>query len=185
LNLTADPAVNYGAIGAVIGHEMGHGFDDQGSKSDGTGNLRNWWTEADRAAFDALTSRLGAQYDALCPFDEGKTCVNGKLTMGENIGDLGGLSLAYRAYKLSLGGKKAPVIDGFTGDQRFFMAYAQVWRSKVREERARQLLMVDPHSPPHYRVNAIVRNFDEWAKAFNVKPGDALYLPPEQRIRIW
>lgn len=184
-NLSADPAVNYGAIGAVIGHEMGHGFDDQGSKSDGAGNLRNWWTDADRGAFDALTSKLGAQYDKLCPFDEGKTCVKGSLTMGENIGDLGGLSLAYRAYKLSLGGKEAPVIDGTTGDQRFFMGWAQVWRSKVREERARQLLLTDPHSPAHYRINAIVRNFDEWHKAFNVKPGDALYMPPSERVRIW
>jgi putative endopeptidase len=184
-NLTADPAVNYGGIGAVIGHEMGHGFDDQGSKSDGTGNLRNWWTDADRTAFDALTSKLGAQYDQLCPFDEGKTCIKGSLTMGENIGDLGGLSLAYRAYKLSLKGKAAPVIDGFTGDQRFFMGWAQVWRGKVREERARQLLLTDPHSPPHYRINAVVRNFDEWQKAFGVKPGDALYLPPSERVRIW
>ena len=184
-NLSADPAVNYGGIGAVIGHEMGHGFDDQGSKSDATGNLRNWWTDADRAAFDALTSKLGAQYDKLCPFDEGKTCIKGSLTMGENIGDLGGLSLAYRAYQLSLNGKKAPVIDGFTGDPRFFMGWAQVWRGKVREERARQLLLTDPHSPPHYRINAVVRNFAEWHKAFGVKPGDALYLPPSERVRIW
>lgn len=184
-NLTADPAVNYGAIGAVIGHEMGHGFDDQGAKSDGTGNLRDWWTPADKAAFQKLQNKLEAQYNAFCPFDEGKTCVNGKLTMGENIGDLGGLSLAYRAYKLSLGGREAPVIDGFTGDQRFFMAWAQVWRSKVREAQARQFLVVDPHSPPQYRINGIVRNFDEWYKAFNVKPGDKLYVPPEQRVRIW
>lgn len=184
-NLSADPAVNYGAIGGVIGHEMGHGFDDQGAKSDGTGNLRDWWTPADKAAFKVLQDKLAAQYDALCPFDEGKTCVNGRLTMGENIGDLGGLSLAYRAYKLSLNGKEAPVIDGFTGDQRFFMAWAQVWRSKVREAQARQFLVTDPHSPPQYRINGIVRNFDEWYKAFGVKPGDALYLPPEQRVRIW
>ncbi|SFF87397.1 putative endopeptidase [Novosphingobium sp. CF614] len=184
-NLSADPAVNYGAIGAVIGHEMGHGFDDQGAKSDGSGNLRDWWTSADKAAFQKLQSKLEAQYDAFCPFDEGKTCVNGKLTMGENIGDLGGLSLAYRAYRLSLNGKEAPVIDGFTGDQRFFMAWAQVWRSKVREEQARQFLVTDPHSPPQYRINGIVRNFAEWYKAFDVKPGDKLYLPPEQRVRIW
>jgi Predicted metalloendopeptidase len=184
-NMTADPAVNYGGIGAVIGHEMGHGFDDQGSKSDGSGNLRNWWTEADKAAFQKLQDKLEAQYNAFCPFDDGKTCVNGKLTMGENIGDLGGLSLAYRAYKLSLNGQEAPVIDGFTGDQRFFLAWAQVWRSKVREAQARQFLVTDPHSPPQYRINGIVRNFDEWYKAFDVKPGDALYLPPEQRVRIW
>lgn len=184
-NLSADPAVNYGAIGAVIGHEMSHGFDDQGAKSDASGNLRDWWTAADKAAFVALTDRLVAQYNKLCPFDNGQTCVNGKLTLGENIGDLGGVSLAYRAYKLSLNGKPAPVLGGLTGDQRFFMGYAQVWRSKYREETARQLLLVDPHSPARYRVNGIVRNFDEWYKAFGVKPGDKLYLAPEQRVRIW
>ena len=184
-NLSADPAVNYGAIGAVIGHEMGHGFDDQGAKADAAGNLRDWWTTKDKAAFEKLQDKLAAQYDAFCPFDNGKTCVNGKLTLGENIGDLGGLSLAYRAYRLSLNGKEAPVIDGVTGDQRFFMAWAQVWRSKVREEQARQYLVIDPHSPPHYRINGIVRNFDEWYKAFDVKPGDKLYLAPDQRVRIW
>ncbi|MBC2664412.1 M13 family metallopeptidase [Novosphingobium flavum] len=184
-NPAADPAANYGAIGAVIGHEMGHGFDDQGSKYDGTGNLRDWWSAEDKARFVALTDRLAAQYDKFCPFDSGQTCVNGKLTLGENIGDLGGLSLAYRAYHLSLGGKAAPVIDGLTGDQRFFMAFAQVWRSKYREETARQLLLVDPHSPAQFRANGIVRNFDEWYKAFGIKPGDKLYLPPDQRLRIW
>ncbi len=184
-NLSADPAVNYGAIGAVIGHEIGHGFDDQGAKSDAKGNLRDWWTAQDKANFEALQNRLAAQYDTFCPFDEGKTCVNGRLTMGENIGDLGGLSLAHRAWKLSLGGKPAPVIDGYTGDQRFFMAWAQVWRVKVREALARQHLVTDPHSPPQYRINGVVRNFDEWYKAFDVKPGDALYLPAEQRVRIW
>jgi putative endopeptidase len=184
-NLSADPAVNYGAIGAVIGHEIGHGFDDQGAKSDEKGNLRDWWTKQDLANFEALQNRLAAQYDTFCPFDEGKTCVNGRLTMGENIGDLGGLSLAYRAYRLSLGGKPAPVIDGYTGDQRFFMAWAQVWRVKVREALARQHLVTDPHAPPQYRINGVVRNFGEWYRAFDVKPGDALYLPPEQRVRIW
>ncbi|MFT4057603.1 MAG: M13-type metalloendopeptidase [Novosphingobium sp.] len=187
-NLSADPAVNYGGIGAVIGHEMSHGFDDQGAKYDGTGNLRDWWTPQDLAAFQKLQAALAAQYDAFCPFDDGKdgkACVNGKLTMGENIGDLGGLSLAYRAYKLSLNGKEAPVIDGVTGDQRFFMGWAQVWRSKVREAQARQFLVTDPHSPPQYRVNGIVRNFDEWYKAFGVKPGDKLYLAPKDRVRIW
>ena len=188
-NPVADPAVNYGGIGAVIGHEMGHGFDDQGSKSDGTGNLRDWWTPADKAAFEALTAKLAGQYSAFCPFDEassgGKACVNGELTLGENIGDLGGLSLAYRAYHMSLRGRPAPVIDGTTGDQRFFMAWAQAWRSKAREAAARQLLVVDSHSPPRYRINGIVRNFDEWYQAFNIQPGDKLYLPPEQRIRIW
>ena len=188
-NAAADPAVNYGGIGAVIGHEMGHGFDDQGAKSDGTGNLRDWWTAADKTAFEALTGKLADQYAAFCPFDEkssgGKACINGKLTLGENIGDLGGLSLAYRAYHMSLRGKAAPVINGTTGDQRFFMAWAQVWRAKAREGEARQRLVVDPHSPPKYRINGIVRNFDEWYRAFNVRPGDKLYLPPEQRIRIW
>ena len=184
-NLTGDPAVNYGGIGAVIGHEMGHGFDDQGAKSDGTGNLRDWWTPADKAAFEALTGKLAGQYSAFCPFDEGKTCVNGELTLGENIGDLGGLSLAYRAYHMSLRGKPAPVIDGTSGDQRFFMAWAQVWRAKAREAFARQALTVDSHSPPRYRINGVVRNFDEWYRAFNVQPGNKLYLPPEQRIRIW
>ena len=184
-NLTADPAVNYGAIGAVIGHEMGHGFDDQGAKSDGDGNLRDWWTAQDKARFKKLQDKLVRQYNAFCPFDGGKTCVNGELTLGENIGDLGGLSLAYRAYRLSLDGKEAPVIDGTTGDQRFFMAWAQVWRSRTREELARQYLVTDPHSPPHYRINGIVRNFDEWYRAFDVTPDDELYLAPEQRVRIW
>ena len=184
-NLSADPAVNYGAIGAVIGHEIGHGFDDQGSSSDGKGLLRDWWTPEDKARFRELQGKLGAQYAALCPFDEGKTCVNPDLTMGENIGDLGGLSLAYRAYRMSLNGKEAPVIDGFTGDQRFFMGWAQFWRGKTREARARQLLLTDPHSPNEYRINGIVRNFDEWYRAFDVKPGDKLYLPPEKRVRIW
>lgn len=183
--LTADPAVNYGGIGAVIGHEMGHGFDDQGSKSDGTGMLRNWWTDADRAAFDKLGDALVAQYNAFCPLGEGQPCVNGRLTLGENIGDLGGLSVAYRAYKMSLNGKEAPVIDGLTGDQRFFLGWAQVWRAQQRPETALQRLRTDPHSPEEYRTNGIVRNFDEWYKAFNVTPDDDLYLPPEQRIRIW
>ena len=184
-NMAADPAVNYGAIGAVIGHEMGHGFDDQGGQFDAQGNLRDWWTAADKARFNALTDRLAGQFAKFCPFDSGQTCVNGKLTLGENIGDLGGMSLAYRAYKFSLKGKPAPVIDGFTGDQRFFMAWAQVWRGKLRDETARQYLLIDPHSPNQYRINGIVRNFPEWYKAFGVKPGDKLYLPPAERVRIW
>ncbi|WP_324073558.1 MAG: M13 family metallopeptidase [Erythrobacter sp.] len=183
--LTNDIAVNYGAIGGVIGHEMGHGFDDQGSKSDASGALRNWWTEADRAAFDGLGNALVAQYNAFCPLDEGKTCVNGRLTLGENIGDVGGLSMAYRAYKLATKGKDVPVIDGLTGDQRFFLAWAQVWRSTQREENYRNRLRTDSHSPEEYRVNGVVRNLDEWYKAFNVQPGDKLYLPPEKRVRIW
>lgn len=183
--LTADAAVNYGGIGAVIGHEMGHGFDDQGSKSDGTGMLRNWWTDADRTAFDAKGNALVSQYSAFCPLDDGKTCVNGRLTLGENIGDVGGLSLAYRAYKLSLGGKPDKVIDGLNGDQRFFLAWAQVWRAQQREESARQRLRTDSHSPEEYRTNGAVRQMDAWYKAFNVTKDDALYLPPEQRVVIW
>ena len=193
-NISADPAVNYGAIGGVIGHEMGHGFDDQGSKYNGDGVLANWWTESDRSAFDELTTALVAQYNQYCPLGEGDPCVNGRLTLGENIGDLGGLSLAYRAYQISLDAngdgvvsedEQAPVIDGYTGDQRFFMAWAQVWRAKYRDEAKRNQLLTDPHSPPEYRVNGIVRNFDEWYEAFDVAETDALYLPPEERIRIW
>lgn len=183
--LTNDIAVNYGAIGGVIGHEMGHGFDDQGSKSDATGALRNWWTESDRTAFDGLGNALVAQYNAFCPLDAGATCVNGRLTLGENIGDVGGLSMAYRAYKLATKSKDVPVIDGLTGDQRFFLAWAQVWRSTQREENYRNRLRTDSHSPEEYRVNGVVRNLDEWYEAFGVKPGDAMYLPPEQRVRIW
>jgi predicted metalloendopeptidase len=182
-DVNADPAVNYGGIGGVIGHEMGHGFDDQGSKSDSAGIQRNWWTDEDRARFDTRTKALGAQYATYCPL-EGQ-CVNGQLTMGENIGDLGGLSMAYTAYKLSLKGKEAPVIDGLTGDQRFFLAWAQVWKSKAREETILNRLKTDSHSPPQYRINGPLRNLNEWYKAFDVKPGDKLYLPPEQRVRIW
>jgi putative endopeptidase len=180
-----DIAVNYGAIGGVIGHEMGHGFDDQGSKSDASGALRNWWTDADRAAFDTLGNRLVAQYNSYCPLDEGKTCVNGRLTLGENIGDVGGLSMAHRAYKLATKGMDVPVIDGLTGDQRFFLAWAQVWRSAQREDNYRNRLRTDSHSPEEFRVNGVVRNLDEWYEAFGVKPGDALYIPPEERVRIW
>lgn len=183
--LTADIAVNYGAIGGVIGHEIGHGFDDQGSKSDSTGALRNWWSDADRKAFDRLGDRLVAQYNAFCPLDDGKTCVNGRLTLGENIGDVGGLSMAYRAYKIATKGKHVPVIDGLTGDQRFFLAWAQVWRSGQREENYRTRLRTDSHSPEEYRVNGVVRNLDAWYEAFGITPDHALYLPPEQRVRIW
>jgi putative endopeptidase len=182
-DVNADPAVNYGAIGGVIGHEMGHGFDDQGSKSDYAGIQRNWWTDEDRKRFEARTKALVAQYNAYCPLQG--HCVNGQLALGENIGDLGGLSMAYTAYKLSLGGKEAPVIDGLTGDQRFFLAWAQVWKSKYRDEAMINQVKVGPHSPPQYRINGPLRNLDEWYKAFNVKPGDKLYLPPEQRVRIW
>lgn len=193
-NIDADPAINYGAIGGVIGHEIGHGFDDQGSKSDGDGVLRDWWTADDKAAFVARTDALVGQYNGFCPLDDGETCVNGRLGLGENTGDLGGLSMAYKAYKMSLdtngdgeisADEEAPVLDGLTGDQRFFMAWAQVWRNKYREEALRQQLVRGPHSPPYYRVNGIVRNFDEWYEAFDVGPDHALYLPPEDRIRIW
>ncbi|MFN3911608.1 M13 family metallopeptidase [Hyphomonas sp.] len=192
--LSADPAVNYGAIGGVIGHEMGHGFDDQGAKFDSLGALNNWWTDTDQAAFRMLTDALAAQYDGYCPLDDGKTCVNGRLTLGENIGDVGGLSMAHKAYQMSLDtdgdgviseAEQAPVIDGLTGEQRFFLGWAQVWRSKYRDEAKRQQLLTDPHSPPEYRINGVVRNFDEWYEAFGVTPEDALYLPPEERIRIW
>ena len=181
----ADIAVNYGAIGGVIGHEIGHGFDDQGSKSDASGALRNWWTEEDRANFDALGDKLVEQYNQFCPLDDGETCVNGRLALGENIGDLGGLSMAYRAYKLATKGQEVPVIDGLTGDQRFFLAWAQVWRSAYREDSLRSQLRNGPHSPAMYRTNGIVRNMDEWYEAFGVTPDDDLYLPPEERIRIW
>ncbi len=193
-NLSADPAVNYGGIGGVIGHEMGHGFDDQGAKFDAAGAFNNWWTDTDQAAFRMLTDALAAQYDGFCPLDDGTTCVNGRLGLGENIGDVGGLSMAYKAYQLSLdtdgdgtvsAAEQAPVIDGLSGDQRFFLGWAQIWRSKYREEALRQQLKTGPHSPPEYRINGVVRNFDEWYEAFDVGPDDALYLPPEERIRIW
>jgi putative endopeptidase len=183
--LSADIAVNYGAIGGVIGHEIGHGFDDQGSKSDATGALRNWWTDGDRRAFDERGDALVAQYNAFCPLDNGATCVNGRLTLGENIGDVGGLSLAFRAYKIATKDMNVPVIDGLTGDQRFFLAWAQVWRSSQREENARNRLRTDSHSPEEYRVNGVVRNIDAWYEAFGITPDHALYLPPEERVRIW
>jgi putative endopeptidase len=179
----ADPAVNYGAIGAVIGHEMGHGFDDQGSKSDARGVQRNWWTDEDRSRFEARAAKLAAQYSAYEPV--AGTFIDGEFTLGENIGDLGGLNVAYYAYKLSLDGAEAPVIDGLTGDQRFFLAYSQVWRSKTRDETLVSRLKSDPHSPAEFRVNGVVRNMDAWYEAFDVQPDDALYLPPEERVSIW
>ncbi|KFN43904.1 M13 family metallopeptidase [Arenimonas oryziterrae] len=182
-DLNADPAVNYGGIGAVIGHEIGHGFDDQGSKSDFAGIQRNWWTDDDRARFETRVKALGAQFNGFCPLEG--TCVNGALTMGENIGDLGGLSMAYTAYHLSLKGKPAPVINGLTGDQRFFLAFAQIWKGKYRDEALVNLIKSNPHSPPQYRLNGPVRNFDAWYDAFDVKPGDGMYLAPEARVRIW
>jgi predicted metalloendopeptidase len=179
----ADDAVNYGAIGAVIGHEIGHGFDDQGRKSDGAGNLTDWWTPDDAKAFEERASRLGAQFEVLSPFEGAK--VNPKLTMGENIGDLSGLAQAYRAYRISLKGKEAPVIDGFSGDQRFFIGFAQIWRTNDREASLRQQLLSDPHSPGEYRANVPVANNDAFQRAFDLKPGDKLYRAPADRVRIW
>jgi putative endopeptidase len=177
----ADDAVNYGGIGAVIGHEISHHFDDQGRKFDAKGNLADWWTEADIAAFKKLTDQVVAQYAAYEPLPGAK--VNGELTLGENIADLAGLAIAYDAYRMSLNGKPAPVIDGYTGDQRFFLGFGQVWRSKYRDQLLQQLLTVDSHSPSPIRP-LVVRNFDPWYEAFEVRDGK-LYLPPEQRIRIW
>ena len=178
----ADPAVNYGAIGAVIGHEMGHGFDDQGSKSDANGIQRNWWTDADRAAFEAKADKLAAQYSQYEPIEG--NFVNGRNSLGENIGDVGGLAMAYHAYKLSLDGKEAPVIDGLTGDQRFFLAWAQVWREKRTEQSMLNQLRAGTHAPGRFRAQA-PRNHDAWYEAFDVQPGDELYLAPEERVRIW
>jgi len=179
----ADPAINYGGIGGVIGHEITHGFDDDGRKFSGDGKLENWWTEADLKHFTAETERLGTQYSAMEPI--AGTKINGELTMGENIADLGGLLMALDAYHASLKGRPAPIIDGLTGDQRVFLGWAQVWRGKYRDDALRQQLVSDPHSPNMARVNGPVRNIDAWYAAFDVKPGDALYLPPEQRARIW
>lgn len=182
-NLEADDAVNYGAIGAVIGHELGHGFDDQGAKYDGDGNLRNWWSEADLKQFEERTAALVAQYNEYKPFEDAS--VNGELTLGENIGDLGGLTVAHKAYMLSLGDKKAPVIDGYTGDQRFFMGWSQIWRRNYRDEELRNRLLTDPHSPSHYRVIGILSNMPEFYEAFDVKEGDKMYIKPEDRVKIW
>jgi len=179
----ADPAVNYGGIGAVIGHEITHGFDDQGRASDADGQLRDWWTAEDAAKFKAQADRLGAQYSAFEPLPGAK--VNGALTMGENIADLGGLLMAYDAYKASLGGRPAPVIDGLTGDQRFFLGFAQIWRGKQRDDDLRRLLVSDPHSPAYYRANGTVRNVDPWYGAFSVSSGAKLFVAPNERVRIW
>ena len=187
-----DAALNYGAIGAVIGHEIGHGFDDRGSRFDADGAIRNWWTDADRAAFEERTRALVAQYDAYIPAELGPDGphVNGRLTLGENIGDLGGLSIALKAYEIALEreGKTlddADVIDGHTAAQRFFLSWARAWRSKSRVERAETQLATDPHSPQEFRTNGVVKNIDAFAEAFSLQPGDALYLPPEERVRIW
>ncbi|CAM3097152.1 Endothelin-converting enzyme/putative endopeptidase [Sphingomonas antarctica] len=180
----ADPAVNYGAIGAVIGHEIGHGFDDQGRRFNGLGQLKDWWSEDAAAKYGQRTTMLGAQYDAIEPIPG--IHINGKLTMGENIGDLSGVETAYGAWRKYVAAHgEPPVIDGLTGDQRFFLGYAQVWRGMRREGAVREQLLTDPHSPEKARVNAVVRNIDAWYKAFSVKPGEALYLAPEQRVHIW
>jgi len=179
----ADPAVNYGGIGGVIGHEIGHGFDDQGRKSDGDGVLREWWTPADEEAFEAKTVALGAQYDAYEPLPGYH--VQGGLTMGENIGDASGIAVGLEAYHLSLNGQPAPVIDGTTGDQRFFYGWSQVWQSKMREEAQKQQVATDPHSPASFRVIGPLRNSDAWYEAFNVQPGTKYYLAPADRVRIW
>jgi putative endopeptidase len=179
----ADPAVNYGAIGGVIGHELTHGFDDEGRKLDSSGELRDWWTKADADAFESRAKRLGAQYSGYEPVPG--VHINGDLTMGENIADLGGVNVALEAYHRSLNGKPAPVIDGFTGDQRVLLGWAQVWRGKVREDYVRKQVTSDPHSPRAFRVIGPTRNVDEWYAAFGVKPGETYYLAPDQRVRIW
>ena len=179
----ADDAVNYGEIGATIGHEISHGFDDQGSKYDGTGTLKDWWTAEDRKNFDARTAALAAQYDQYEPLPG--IHINGKLTLGENIADLAGLVIAYKAYHIALGGKPAPVLNGLTGDQRFYIAYSQSWREKSRDGLLRARLLSNPHSPAAWRVNGVVRNDDGWYRAFDVKPADQFYLAPEKRVRLW
>jgi predicted metalloendopeptidase len=182
-DMRADDAVNYGAIGAVIGHEIGHGFDDKGSQSDGDGNLRDWWTKDDRARFQARTDMLVKQYDSFSPLPGYN--VNGALTLGENIGDNSGIAIAYKAYKISLGGKAAPVIDGLSGDQRFFMGFGQVWRSKMRDAQQIKQVKTDPHSPGQFRANGTLRNQAAFYEAFGVKEGDKMYLAPKDRVTIW
>jgi predicted metalloendopeptidase len=177
------PAVmDYGAIGSVMGHEVSHSFDNQGALFDSKGRLHNWWTPADFDHFQASATRLVAQYDAYRPFPD--LAVNGKLTLGENIADLAGLAAAYGAYRRSLGGKQAPTVQGFTGDQQFFISFAQSWRGKLREPTMRNRILTDGHAPYEYRAST-VRNLDEWYAAFNVKPGEKLYLSPADRVRVW
>ncbi len=184
-DMKADDAVNYGGIGAVIGHEIGHGFDDQGSKYDGDGNMKNWWTDSDRKEFEKRAKRLIEQYNGFSPAQLPGQHVNGALTIGENIGDLGGLAIALKAYRLALGGAEAPVLDGRTGDQRFFIGWAQCWRAKIRNEELMRRLATDPHSPAEFRCNGVVRNIPEFYAAFGVKEGDKLWLAPDRRVRIW
>jgi putative endopeptidase len=179
----ADPAVNYGGIGAVIGHEMTHGFDDEGRKYDGSGILTTWWTDADAREFGARAAALGRQFDSYEPLPGFH--VKGDLTMGENIADLGGALVALDAYHAFLDNKPAPVLDGLTGDQRFFLGYAQSWRHKSTDDSVRQQIVSNPHAPGRYRVNGIVRNMDAWYQAFGVQPADQLFVAPENRVRIW
>ena len=181
----SDDAANYGGIGAVIGHEIGHGFDDQGSKFDGTGKLTDWWEPADREAFEARTRSLIDQYNALSPEETPGQHVNGALTIGENIGDLGGLGIAWKAYLIALKGEEPPVIDGLTGAERFFLSWAQVWQYKARSEEVARRLAIDPHSPPEFRCNQIVRNIGEFYETFHVTESDSLWLEPDQRVTIW
>jgi putative endopeptidase len=178
----ADPAVNYGAIGAIIGHEISHSFDDQGAQFDAEGRLRNWWTDEDLAHFRASSEALVKQYDAYKVLPD--LSVNGKLTLSENIADVAGLAASYDAYRMSLGGKPAPVVAGLTGDQQFFIAFGQSWRSKWREASMRLRIVSDSHSPDEFRT-ATVRNLDPWYAAFDVKPGQAMYLAPADRVRVW
>jgi putative endopeptidase len=178
-------AANYGAIGTVIGHEIGHGFDDQGSKFDGDGNMVDWWTPADRVEFVKRADMLIKQFDALSPEETPDIKVNGALTVGENIGDLGGLAIGFKAYKLALAGSEAPIIDGLTGEQRFFLSYAQAWRGKVRAEELRRRIATDPHSPNEFRCNAIVANLPDFYEAFEVTEGDQLWLAESERVEIW
>ena len=182
-DMKADDAVNYGGIGAVIGHEISHGFDDQGSQYDGDGKLRNWWTAEDRKAFEAVTSKLDAQYSAYEPLPG--VHVKGKLTMGENIADLSGVQISYKAWKISLGGKPAPVIDGFTGEQRFYYGFAQIWETKMRDEMMLRLVTTNPHSPAQYRGDGAAINSDGFHEAFGTKPGDKMWKAPEDRLRLW
>jgi putative endopeptidase len=177
--------VNYGGVGAVIGHEIGHGFDDQGSTCDGDGMLRNWWTDKDREAFEERTKALIDQYDVLEPAQAPGHRVNGQLTIGENIGDLGGLSIAYKAYQIAHEGNREPELDGYTPEQRLFLSWAVVWQAKVRTEMLLQRLATDPHAPAEFRCNQIVRNLPEFYAAFDVKESDALWLDEDQRVKIW
>ncbi len=182
-DMTVDDATNYGAIGAVIGHEIGHGFDDQGSATDGDGVLRNWWTDADKEEFKTRTSALVDQYSGFKVFED--LNVNGEFTLGENIGDLGGLTIAIKAYQMSLNGEEPEVMDGFTGMQRLFLGWGQAWRGKSREKALRMQVSTDPHSPRDFRVNGVLSNIPEFYEAFDVQPGDSLYLVPEDRVKIW